>query len=183
MLVPELKRPVANARSFLGNHSAMTLIGGREIPRLAEPQRQPREDEPRDRRRVGQADRGEHRRRGGTEHRRLGMRDRGDAPDDQRDDVAFLGAEPVDHPAGEEKGDGVGELEREDDVGVVDLAPAELALQRRLQDPDDLPVDVVDRRREEQQRADHPAVPSDRPGNRRRSSGRRAHLHAALTLR
>ena len=73
-------------------------------------------------------------------------------------DEARLRAEPIHHPAGEQEPDRVGELEREDDVGVVDLAPAELLLQRRLQDADDLPVDVVDRRRKEQQRADDPAV-------------------------
>jgi hypothetical protein len=53
------------------------------------------------------------------------------------------------------------ELEREDDVGVIDLRPAELLLQRRLQDPDDLPIDVVDRRREEDQATDDPAVVAD----------------------
>ena len=60
-------------------------------------------------------------------------------------------------PAGEQQADRVGELEREDDVGVVDLGPAELLLQRRLEDADDLAIDVVDRRGEEQQRADDPA--------------------------
>src|SRR5690606_31986912 len=39
-----------------------------------------------------------------------------------------------------------------------DLAPAELVLQCRLQDADDLAVDVVDCGCEEQQRADDPAV-------------------------
>src|SRR3954469_10108451 len=32
MLVPELKRPVANARSRLGNHSATTLIAAGKFP-------------------------------------------------------------------------------------------------------------------------------------------------------
>ena len=69
--------------------------------------------------------------------------------------------------AGEQQPDRVGELEREDDVGVVDLGPAELLLQRRLEDADDLPIDVVDRRREEQQRADDPAdVPPAVAGRR-----------------
>ena len=65
--------------------------------------------------------------------------------------------QPIDQPAGDQKPDRVRELEREDDVAVVDFRPAELLLQRRLEDPDDLAIDVVDRRREEQQRADHPA--------------------------
>src|SRR4029453_4439201 len=32
MLVPELKRPVANARSFTGNHSATPLIAPGKLP-------------------------------------------------------------------------------------------------------------------------------------------------------
>ena len=70
----------------------------------------------------------------------------------------------------------VGELEREHDVAVVDLRPAELRLQRRLQDADDLAIDVVDGRGEEQQRADDPAEPADA---RRCRDGR--HVAGALT--
>ena len=51
-------------------------------------------------------------------------------------------------------------------VAVVRLAPAELLTQRLLQDADDQPVDVVDRDRKEQQRADDPAgVSRFRPGD------------------
>ena len=46
---------------------------------------------------------------------------------DQREREPALGAEAIDDPAGEQEADRVGELEREDDVAVVDLAPAELA--------------------------------------------------------
>jgi hypothetical protein len=94
----------------------------------------------------------------GAEHGRLGMRDGGHAPDHDREREPGARAHLVDHPPRDQEPDRVGELEREDDVGVVDLAPAELLLQRRLEDADHLAVDVVDRRREEQQRADHPAV-------------------------
>ena len=66
--------------------------------------------------------------------------------------------------AGEQKADRVRHLEREDDVAVVDLGPAELRLQRRLQDADHLAIDVVDRRGEEEQAADRPAEISDAPG-------------------
>ena len=55
----------------------------------------------------------------------------------------------------------VRELEGQHDVAVVELAPAELLLQRRLQDADHLPIDVVDRRGEEQQRADPPPIVAD----------------------
>ena len=62
--------------------------------------------------------------------------------------------------------DGVGELEGKDDVGVVDLAPAELRLEGRLEDAEHLPIDVVDRRREEQQAADDPAEVADADARR-----------------
>ena len=96
----------------------------------------------------------------------FGVRHRRNAPDNERDDEALLRPQPIDHPAGKEKGDGVRELEREDDVGVIDLGPAELLLKGRLQDADDLAIDVVDRRGKEQQRADDPAEPPDRSGHR-----------------
>ena len=165
-----MKIPVASARSFWGT-TRPYFDRRREIAGFAEAEREAGEDEPGDRGRIGQADQRENRRDGRTEHRRLGVRHRRQAPHDERDREALLGPQPVDHPAGDQKPDRVGELEREDDVGVVDLAPAELLLQRRLEDADDLPVDVVDRRREEQQRADDPAVASDR--RRRRAVRRR----------
>ena len=37
ILVPELKRPVANARSLLGNHSATTLIAAGKLPASPKP--------------------------------------------------------------------------------------------------------------------------------------------------
>ena len=37
MLVPELKRPVANARSRFGNHSATTLIAAGKFPASPRP--------------------------------------------------------------------------------------------------------------------------------------------------
>ena len=82
------------------------------------------------------------------------------APDDDHDDEAETRAEAIHQPAGDQQADRVGELEGEDDVGVVDFGPAELRLQRRLEDADHLPIDVVDRGGEEQQSAD---VPAERP--------------------
>jgi len=37
MLVPELKMPVASARSFLGNHSAVDLIAAGKLPDSVRP--------------------------------------------------------------------------------------------------------------------------------------------------
>ena len=89
------------------------------------------------------------------------MRHRGQAPHNERNGETLLRPEPVDHAAGKEERDRVRELEREDDVGVVDLGPAELLLEVDLENADDPTVDVVDRRREEEQRADDPAIASD----------------------
>src|SRR5262249_48620808 len=63
---------------------------------------------------------------------------------------------------GEQEPDRVRELEGKNDVRVIDFAPTELYLQRRLEDSDHLPVDVVDRRCEKQQAADGPAEVTDR---------------------
>jgi hypothetical protein len=101
------------------------------------------------------------------------MRDCSDAPDDDGEAEADAGAKPVDHVSCQQKTGGVGELERKDNVAVVDFAPAELRLQRWLEDPDDLPIDVVDRRGEEQQPTDHPAVVARLRGRR----GLRAGAH------
>jgi hypothetical protein len=49
----------------------------------------------------------------------------------------------------------------EDDVGVVDIVPTQVLAERRLEDADDLPVDIVDGRREEQQAEDDLARASD----------------------
>ena len=165
MFVPELKMPVANARSFFGNHSAMALIAAGKLP--------PR------RGRAGSA-RGEAGGRAGQHHEteagrgveedrrehagevvRARMRHRGDAPQHDGDRVAAAHADAVHDPAGGEQTDRVGELEGEDDRGVVAFGPSELALERGLEDADDLAIDVVDGRREEQQRADHPAITAD----------------------
>ena len=85
----------------------------------------------------------------------------------------------ISRPAMQEP-DRVGELEREDDVAVVDFRPAELLLQRRLEDRDDLTIDVVDRRREKQQRADDPARVAGPP---RDANGLGWGVHARLPPR
>jgi hypothetical protein len=70
-------------------------------------------------------------------------------------------AETIHQPSGAEQPDGVCELKREHDVRVVDLTPAELRLQRRLEQADHLAIDVVDRRGEEEHRADNPSAVAD----------------------
>ena len=95
------------------------------------------------------------------------MEDRADAPQDDGEDEAEAGAQLVHHPAGDQQTNRVGELEGEDDGRVIALAPRKQLLQIRLQDRDDLPVDVVDRRRREEQGADDPAIPPDGRRDRR----------------
>ena len=79
----------------------------------------------------------------------------------KRERKAALRAEPIDDSPGKAIPDGIGELKREHDVRVIHLAPGELLLERRFQQPDDLAVDVVDRRRQEEHGANHPAHVAD----------------------
>ena len=56
MLVPELKMPVASARSRFGNHSATVLIAAGKLPASPMPERKARGDETGHRRGVVEAD-------------------------------------------------------------------------------------------------------------------------------
>ena len=60
-----------------------------------------------------------------------------------------------------EQADGVRDLERGVRQPVLRVGPAELGVQRPLDEREDLPVDVVDGRRQEQQAADQPAIAAD----------------------
>ena len=91
----------------------------------------------------------------------------GDAPGDDRHGVSDLAAEAVDEPPEEQQADRVGPLEHGVHVAVLGVGPAQLDVQDRLQQRQDLAVDVVDGGRQEQQEADPPAVPSDRRSARR----------------
>jgi hypothetical protein len=88
------------------------------------------------------------------------------APDDDGRAQAHSCADADDHAAGDGEPDGIGQLEGHHDVAVVDLAPARLLLQCRLQDADDLSIDVVDRRGEKQQPTDPPAIAADATADR-----------------
>ena len=133
---------------------------------LSDPEGEPRNHEAGDRRRVREPHQRQHGGGRGTEEGRFGMGDCRKAPQDDRNRESRTDAETVHDPPRHQESCGVGELKGEDDVGVVEFRPAELVLESRLQDPDDLPVDVVDRRREKQQRADDPAqVPRGSSGS------------------
>ncbi len=80
-------------------------------------------------------------------------------------------ADPVEQRADHQQADAVAELEGGNDVAVVDLAPAEVLLDHRLEHAQDLAVDVVDGDDEEQQCADRPAVAPARAQNRFAHSG------------
>src|SRR5205814_1401026 len=83
----------------------------------------------------------------------------------------------IDQAARKDKPHRISELKGEDDVGVVDLGPVKLTLQRRFEDADDLPIDVIDGRRKKQQRAHDPAdVPGARCRGRRRRGGCDGHV-------
>src|SRR3982074_2454972 len=83
---------------------------------------------------------------------------RGDAPGYDRGRQPSTDADPVDDPTGGEKAERIREAEPRDDVPVIGLGPMELTLERRREDSEDLTVDVIDRRRDEEQRADRPPI-------------------------
>jgi hypothetical protein len=108
------------------------------------------------------------------------VEDRGHAPEHDGEREAAPRPELVHDPAREHEADRVGELEGEDDGGVDPLVrPSELLHERRLEDADDLAVDVVDRGREEEDRADDPALVADA---RRRRAHRRVFIDRRRTF-
>ena len=141
-LVPELKMDVANARSRFGNHSAMALIADGKLPPSLTPRKTRAREEAADRR-----------------HQRVAHG--GDAPERDRRRVADLRAVLVDEPAEQEQTDGVGPLEGGVHQAELLVGPPELLVEELLDERQDLPVDVVDRRRQEDERADDPAVLAD----------------------
>ena len=126
--------------------------GGGEVARLAQPQGGAGDAEPE----------------GGA---REGVTDGGEAPEGQRGGVAQPRPDAINQAARRHQADGVGRLEGHDDVAVVHFAPPQPLRQLRLQDADDLPVQIVDGRGEEEQRADPPPVAAEGVG--RGGSGRR----------
>ena len=82
----------------------------------------------------------------------------GRRPGEDRDGVTDLDAETVDEPAEADQTEGVSRLEGRIDVTVLLVRPTQLGVEHRLQEGEDLPVDVVDRRGEEKQGQNDPSV-------------------------
>src|SRR5262249_52055538 len=90
--------------------------------------------------------------------RRARSRDRSNAPDDNRSRKAGPDADAIEQASREQQSDAIREAEPRYDVAVLDLAPMQLALQRRCENAEDLSVDVADRGRAEEQRDDGPSI-------------------------
>ena len=135
---------------LLGEPFSGGLDRGREVARLAQAQDEAHQGEARGGSREGhpsEARLGVDLHPGETEGRKEmsePMAHGGQTPDGDEDDEALLDADAVDDATREHHADGVGELEAEDDGGVGPLIPAKLLLQGRLQQANDLTVDIVD---------------------------------------
>ena len=117
----------------------------REVARLAQAQRRARGDEPAE-----------------AAHQRMSRRR--ETPRDDGHRVADLGAEPVHKPAKAQQADAVSELEGGVHPAELLVGPADFLVENLLKQRQNLPVNIVDRRREEQQRANDPTVVADRAG-------------------
>ena len=113
MIGADVRAGVENARGerplLLGKPFGDGLDRGRKIARLADPKREPRDGESPNA--AGKC-----------------VRRRGQRPNHKRDAVAPSRADPVHHPAGEQKADRVGQIERGVDVAVLRCGPADLLL-------------------------------------------------------
>jgi hypothetical protein len=92
---------------------------------------------------------------------------RGDTPGRDGNGVADLRAILVHEPPEDHEADGVGELEKSIGVAELLVGPVELLVEDRLDQCENLPVDVIDRRGEKEQCADDPAVVGRRRSRRR----------------
>src|SRR4028119_1898837 len=180
---PELKMPVASARSFFGNHSATVLMAAGKLPASPSPSAKRATPKPTGDRASAcpiaaidhQTMATEKPLRGPTPYPSLPppapadgrprerMPHRCNRPPDDGEREALARPEPVHQVADHQQPDGVGGLKRRVDVAVLGLVPTDGAFEIFVggKDAEHLPVDVVDRRRKEQQRADAPAVASD----------------------
>ena len=86
-----------------------------------------------------------------------GMRHAGQTPDQHAKREAKPQTDAIEEPAGAEKGKGGRDLERGAHVGIILIGPAELRLERGLQQREDLPVDIIEHDRDEHHRHDDPA--------------------------
>jgi len=88
------------------------------------------------------------------------MANRSQTPGRDRERVANFRPEAVDEPTEAEQADRVGRLEGRVDLAKLGVGPMQLVVQNGLEQREDLAIDVVDRRGEEEQRANQPAVPA-----------------------
>ncbi len=137
--------PVASARSFCGNHIATALMDAGKLAASATPRMNRMMTKP-------------------TTVATRPCAGSRDGPEDQRDRQRLLYAEAIDKHADGRRKRRICEGECERDPRVIDIVPSERALQRGLQYRQRVAVDVVDRRAEEQQPADHPPIVSDGTG-------------------
>ena len=161
-LVPELKMPVASARSLGETTPATVLMAAGKVAGLANAQgeagqrktcRRPVTND-------GKAGRGieiKGRQAQIREPIRRRVADRGKTPKHHRQRKSQAHSEFVHDSSCQQQADGIGKLKTEH--GGVDpfVLPVKLLHERRLQDADHLPVDVIDGRREKEQGADDPS--------------------------
>ncbi len=84
------------------------------------------------------------------------------APENDGERKTFARADAIDQAADTEQTDRVRKLKREDHPTVTNFSPTDFGLQRRFENADDLAIDVVDGRREEEERTYHPPSISNR---------------------
>ncbi len=90
------------------------------------------------------------------------MPDRRETPRHDRDCIAELLSESIDKPAEQQKADCIRRLKRGVDQTELLIAPADLSVDKLLDQREDLAIDIIDGRGEEQQRANDPAHVSRR---------------------
>jgi hypothetical protein len=82
---------------------------------------------------------------------------RREAPTGNRHRITDLGAEPIHKPAEAQQADPVSDLEGGVNHAILLIGPAYLVVESVFEQRKNLPVNVVDRGRKEEQRAYHPA--------------------------
>src|SRR5215471_2295097 len=89
------------------------------------------------------------------------MTHRRQAPHQNRKREALARAEPIHHPPGHQQTDRIRRLKKENDPAVSNLIPDALGLKSVLKRSNYLPVEIINRRGKEQQRADGPTEIAD----------------------
>ena len=139
-LLPALKIPTASARSRFGNHSATVFTEPGKFPDSPRPSAARAAPNP-------------------TAEPCERVRHRRDAPHDDRDRESLPRPDPVERPAHARACRmPYARLNHDTMSPYSRLAPMQLALQRRRENAEHLAIDVVDRRRREEQRDDRPPV-------------------------